>query len=52
MGVLLDWARLLRVPAHATAVADVLAGWLVVSGHTEVGTVVAFISSIGRLNDP
>ncbi|NBV44671.1 MAG: hypothetical protein EBR86_03285 [Planctomycetia bacterium] len=32
MGVLLDWARLLRVPAHATAVADVLAGWLVVSG--------------------
>lgn len=29
-----------------------LGGWLVVSGHTEVGTVVAFISSIGRLNDP
>lgn len=29
-----------------------LGGWLVVTGHTEVGTVVAFISSIGRLNDP
>ena len=29
-----------------------LGGWLVVIGHTEVGTVVAFISSIGRLNDP
>lgn len=29
-----------------------LGGWLVISGRTEVGTVVAFISSIGRLNDP
>ena len=28
----LDWARLLRLPNHATAVADVLAGYLVVSG--------------------
>ena len=29
-GTALDWARLLRLPNHATAVADVLAGWLVV----------------------
>jgi len=28
---LLDWVRLLRLPNHATAVADVLAGFLVVS---------------------
>jgi 4-hydroxybenzoate polyprenyltransferase len=28
---LLDWARLLRLPNHATAVADVLAGFLIVS---------------------
>lgn len=29
-----------------------LGGWLVIDGRIEVGTVVAFISSIGRLNDP
>lgn len=29
-----------------------LGGWLVIGGRIEVGTVVAFISSIGRLNDP
>ncbi|MBM3549119.1 MAG: ABC transporter ATP-binding protein [Alphaproteobacteria bacterium] len=27
-------------------------GWLVLNGRIELGTVVAFISSIGRLNDP
>jgi len=32
-----DWARLLRLPNHATAAADVLAGWLVVSGVRELG---------------
>jgi len=36
MGSLLDWARLLRLPAHATAVADVLAGWLVVTGWRDL----------------
>ncbi|MFM8703951.1 MAG: polyprenyltransferase, partial [Planctomycetia bacterium] len=30
-GSMLDWARLLRLPNHATAVADVLAGFLIVS---------------------
>jgi len=29
-----------------------LGGWLVLAGHIEMGTVVAFISAIGRLNDP
>jgi ABC-type multidrug transport system fused ATPase/permease subunit len=29
-----------------------LGGWLVIDGRIELGTVVAFISSIGRLNDP
>lgn len=29
-----------------------LGGWLVIDGKIELGTVVAFISSIGRLNDP
>ncbi|RLS29787.1 MAG: hypothetical protein DWH79_11800 [Planctomycetota bacterium] len=32
MGGLLAWARLLRLPNHFTAVADVLAGYLVVAG--------------------
>lgn len=32
MGEILAWARLLRLPNHATAIADVLAGYLVVSG--------------------
>ncbi|MFM8284852.1 MAG: UbiA family prenyltransferase [Planctomycetaceae bacterium] len=27
-----DWVRLLRLPNHATAAADVVAGWLVVAG--------------------
>ena len=29
-----------------------LGGWFVVAGHIEIGAVVAFISAIGRLNDP
>ena len=33
---LLDWARLLRLPNHATAIADVLAGYLVVAGLKKV----------------
>ncbi|MFM8702660.1 MAG: UbiA family prenyltransferase, partial [Planctomycetia bacterium] len=31
LATLLDWVRLLRLPNHATAVADVLAGYLIVS---------------------
>lgn len=34
------------------AAALLFGGWLVIDGKVEVGTVVAFISSIGRLNDP
>jgi len=34
MGHLLAWARLLRLPNHFTAIADVLAGYLVVAGLT------------------
>ena len=34
MGSLLAWARLLRLPNHFTAIADVLAGYLVVAGLT------------------
>jgi 4-hydroxybenzoate polyprenyltransferase len=37
MATPLDWARLLRLPNHATAAADVLAGWLVVSGVRDLG---------------
>lgn len=37
MGTLLAWIRLLRLPNHATAVADVLAGWLVVARPRELG---------------
>jgi len=32
--MMLAWIRLLRLPNHATAVADVLAGWLIVSRST------------------
>lgn len=32
MGQMLAWARLLRLPNHFTAIADVLAGYLVVAG--------------------
>lgn len=35
-GALLDWARLLRLPNHATAVADVAAGYLVVARPAEL----------------
>lgn len=35
-GTALDWARLARLPNHATAVADVLAGWLVVTASRAV----------------
>ncbi|HEX3500380.1 MAG TPA: hypothetical protein VHT04_13755, partial [Stellaceae bacterium] len=36
------------------AVATILfvGGWFVVEGRTEVGTVVAFISGLDRVNDP
>jgi ABC-type bacteriocin/lantibiotic exporter with double-glycine peptidase domain len=27
-------------------------GWFVVSGQTEVGTVVAFVSGLAKINDP
>ena len=30
----------------------VVGGWLVISGRTEVGTLVAFISGLNKLNDP
>lgn len=35
-------------------IADVLVvgAWLVLQGRTEIGTVVAFISGLARLNDP
>ena len=36
MGQVLAWARLLRLPNHFTAIADVLAGYLVVAGLTSV----------------
>ncbi len=36
MTSLLAWLKLLRIPNHATAVADVLAGWLVVSKAREI----------------
>jgi ABC-type multidrug transport system fused ATPase/permease subunit len=36
----------------AVAVALGAGGWLAVSGHIEVGTVVAVVSGLGKLNDP
>ena len=30
----------------------VVGAWLVLHGRTEVGTIVAFISGLGRMNDP
>jgi 4-hydroxybenzoate polyprenyltransferase len=36
MPSLIAWLKLLRIPNHATAVADVLAGWLVVTGAREI----------------
>jgi ABC-type multidrug transport system fused ATPase/permease subunit len=36
----------------AVAVILFVGGWLVVEGRTEVGTVVAFISGLDRVNDP
>jgi ABC-type multidrug transport system fused ATPase/permease subunit len=40
--------------SHHTGVAAALAlgGWYVVQGRIELGTVVAFISGLGKLNDP
>jgi 4-hydroxybenzoate polyprenyltransferase len=35
--IALSWLRLLRIPNHATAVADVLAGYLICSGPRPVG---------------
>lgn len=39
---------------HHLGVAGILAvgSWLVLEGKTEVGTIVAFISGLGRMNDP
>ena len=39
---------------HHLGVAGALGvgGWLVVAGHTEVGTVVAFVSGLHKVNDP
>ena len=39
-------------PALAVAVALGAGGWLVVAGRIEVGTVVAVVSGLGKLNDP
>ena len=36
VGALLDWARLVRLPNHATAVADAAAGFLVVARPAEL----------------
>ncbi|MBL6712331.1 prenyltransferase [bacterium] len=36
-GSLITWIRLLRLPNHATAVADVLAGWLLIARPETVG---------------
>jgi len=32
--------------------AFLLGGWFILTGQTEVGTVVAFVSAVGRVNDP
>ena len=36
----------------AVAVALCLGGWMAVEGHIEVGTVVAIVGGLGKLNDP
>jgi ABC-type multidrug transport system fused ATPase/permease subunit len=38
--------------ALAVAVALGVGGWLAVAGSIEVGTVVAVVSGLGKLNDP
>jgi ABC-type multidrug transport system fused ATPase/permease subunit len=38
--------------AFAVAVALGVGGWLAVQGRTDVGTVVAVVSGLGKLNDP
>jgi ABC-type multidrug transport system fused ATPase/permease subunit len=38
--------------ALAVAVALGVGGWLAVAGRIEVGTVVAVVSGLGKLNDP
>jgi ABC-type bacteriocin/lantibiotic exporter with double-glycine peptidase domain len=39
---------------HQVGIIGILAvgGWLVLQGKTEVGTIVAFISGLSRMNDP
>src|SRR5579863_9041377 len=39
---------------HHLAIAATLliGGWFVIEGRTEIGTVVAFISGLNRINDP
>lgn len=44
---LLDWARLLRLPNHATAIADVLAGYLVVAGLKTVALPAGLAWAVG-----
>ena len=36
----------------AVAVALCVGGWLAIEGHIEVGTVVAIVGGLGKLNDP
>ena len=44
---------LMNLTHHVEVVGALLfGGWCVLHGRTEIGTVVAFISGIGRLNDP
>jgi ABC-type multidrug transport system fused ATPase/permease subunit len=44
---------LMNLSHHAgVAAALALGGWYVLQGHVEVGTVVAFISGLAKLNDP
>ena len=44
---------LMNVCNHLQVVSALLVGgWWVCTGHIEIGGVVAFISVIGRLNDP
>jgi hypothetical protein len=45
MGQGLAWARLLRLPNHFTAIADVLAGYLVVAGLTTEKDAVEVVSA-------
>lgn len=44
---------LMNITHHfGTATALAVGGWLAIGGHLEVGTVVAFVSGLAKLNDP